>query len=89
MNVIARSEGPWQSLEKFWYKLCEVDSPVSPDMSAAVLEVLVWIVVVLELLNELSVSLDEEVCVTATDPEELRLLAEVCSKLLVEVLVHR
>ena len=87
MNVIARSEGPWQSLEKFWYKLSEVDSPVSPDVSTVVLEVLVWIVVVLELLYEVSVSLDEEVSVTATDPEELRLLAEVCSKLGVEVLV--
>ena len=58
-------------------------------MSTVVLEIFVWIVVVFELLNELSVCLDEEVSVTATDPEEVRLLAEVCSKLLVEVLVHR
>ena len=89
MNVIARSEGPRQSLEEFWYELSEVDSPVSPNMTTTVLEVLVWVVIVLELLYEVSISLDEEVSVTATDPKELRLLAEVCSKLLVEVLVHR
>ena len=89
MNVIARSEGPRQSLEKFWYKLSEVDSPVSPDVATAILQILVRILVILKLLYEVSVSLDEEVSVTATDPKELRFLAEVCSKLLVEVLIHR
>ena len=58
-------------------------------MSTVVLEIFMWIVVVVELLHELSVCLDEEVSVTAADPEEVRLLAEVCSELLVEVLVHR
>ena len=83
------SEGPWQSLEEFRDELGEVDPPVSPDMTAAVLEVLVWVVVVLELLYEVSVGLDEEVSVTATNPKERRFLAEICSKFLVEILVDR
>ena len=58
-------------------------------MTTTVLEVFVRIVVVLELLYEVSVCLDEEVGVAAADPKELRLFAEVCLKLLVEVLVHR
>ena len=58
-------------------------------MATAVLEILVRILVILKLLYEVSVSLDEEGSVTATDPKEVRLLAEVCSKLLVEVLIHR
>ena len=70
-------------------KLSEIDSPVSPDVSATVLEVFVRVVVVLELLHEVSVCLNEEVSVTATNLKQSRLLAEVCLKLLAEVLVDR
>ena len=56
-------------------------------MTALVLKVLVWVVVVLELLYELLVCLDEEVCVSAADPEEFWLLAEVSSEFLVEILI--
>ena len=55
----------------------------------AVLEILVRILVILKLLYEVSVCLDEEVSVTAADPKQCRLLAEVCLKFLVEILVHR
>ena len=76
-------------LEKFRNKFGKIDSPVSPDVSTVVLEVLMWIVVVLELLYELLVSLDKEVCVTAADPKKVRLFAEISSEFLVEVLIDR
>ena len=42
-------------LEELRNELREIDSPVSPDMSSLVLEIFVRILVVLELLYELSV----------------------------------
>ena len=77
------------SLEEFRYEFSKVDSPVSPDMATLVLKVLVWVVVVLELLYELLVCLDKEVCVAAADPKEVRLLAEISGEFLVKILIDR
>jgi hypothetical protein len=57
-------------LKEFRNEFGKVNSPVSPDVSALIFEILVRITVLIELLDKVLVGLDEEVCVTASNPKE-------------------